>query len=64
VLAALAHDMAAALRPDGILIASGIIAEREGEVAAAFAAAALAPVERRQEGDWVALVYRRVRTSL
>jgi ribosomal protein L11 methyltransferase len=59
VLAALAYDMAAALKPGGILIASGIIAEREHEVADAFAAAGLAPLERKQEGDWVALVYRR-----
>ena len=57
VLAALARDMADALRTGGILIASGIIADREREVVEAFAAAGLAPVERRQEGDWVALVY-------
>ena len=59
VLAVLAHDMAAVLKPGGILIASGIIAEREPEVAEAFAAAGLAPLERKQEGDWVALVYRK-----
>jgi len=59
VLAALAEDMAAALAPGGLLIASGIIAEREEEVATAFAAAGLAPREHRQEGDWVALVYAR-----
>ena len=57
VLAALAQDMAGALRTGGTLIASGIIADREREVVEAFAAAGLAPVERRQEGDWVALVY-------
>jgi ribosomal protein L11 methyltransferase len=60
VLAALAQDLKAALAPGGMLISSGIIAEREDEVAAAFAAAGLAPVERRQEGDWVALVHRKV----
>jgi len=59
VLAALAHDMAGALKPGGLLIASGIIAEREHEVAAAFLEAGLAPLDRKQEGDWVALVYRR-----
>jgi ribosomal protein L11 methyltransferase len=58
VLAALAVDMAGALVPGGMLVASGIIAEREAEVVEAFAAAGLTPVERRQEGDWVALVYR------
>jgi ribosomal protein L11 methyltransferase len=58
VLAALAADMAGALAPGGMLVASGIIAEREAEVVEAFAAAGLTPVERRQEGDWLALVYR------
>jgi ribosomal protein L11 methyltransferase len=57
VLAALAVDMAGALVPGGMLIASGIIAEREAEVVEAFAAAGLTPIERRQDGDWVALVY-------
>jgi ribosomal protein L11 methyltransferase len=57
VLATLAADLAGALAPGGTLIASGIIAEREDEVVAAFVAAGLAPVERRQEGDWVALIY-------
>jgi ribosomal protein L11 methyltransferase len=59
VLAALAHDMAGALKSGGTLIASGIIADREAEVVEAFAAAGLAPLERQQEGDWVALVYRK-----
>jgi ribosomal protein L11 methyltransferase len=58
VLSALAADMAGALTSDGTLIASGIIADREHEVVAAFTAAGLVPLERRQEGDWVALVYR------
>lgn len=60
VLAALAADLAGALRPGGVLISSGIIAEREPEVAEAFAAAGLTQLERRQEGDWVALVHRKV----
>jgi ribosomal protein L11 methyltransferase len=59
VLSALAADMAGALTADGTLIASGIIADREHEVVAAFAQAGLMPLERRQEGDWVALVYRK-----
>jgi ribosomal protein L11 methyltransferase len=59
VLSALAADMAGALKPNGVLIASGIIADREHEVVAAFAEAGLVPLERRQEGDWVALVYRK-----
>jgi len=59
VLSALAADMAGALTADGMLIASGIITDREPEVAAAFIGAGLTPLERRQAGDWVALVYRK-----
>jgi ribosomal protein L11 methyltransferase len=63
VLTALAADLAGALTADGTLIASGIIAEREHEVVAAFTATGLMPLERRQAGDWVALVYRKARAS-
>lgn len=48
-----------ALKPGGYLVTSGIIADREADVTAAFAAAGLEPVERLQEGDWVALTHRR-----
>ena len=58
VLAGLAADMVAALKPGGLLLSSGIIAEREDEVALAYAVAGLERIERRQEGDWVALVHR------
>lgn len=59
ILAGLAMDMVGVLKPGGLLISSGIIAEREDEVALAYAAAGLERVERRQEGDWVALVHRK-----
>jgi ribosomal protein L11 methyltransferase len=59
ILSALAADMAAALAPGGLLVSSGIIAEREDEVALAYAAVGLERIDRRQEGDWVALVHRR-----
>ena len=59
VLAALAEDLALALKPGAILVSSGIIADREDEVALAYAAAGLERIERRQEGDWVALVHRK-----
>ena len=59
VIAALAADLAQALAPGGVLVASGIIAEREAEVVAALGATGLTALDRRQEGDWVALVYRR-----
>jgi ribosomal protein L11 methyltransferase len=57
VHAALAADYVGALKPGGVLLVSGIIADREPEVLAAFEAAGLRQIERRQEGDWVALVY-------
>ncbi|HEU5013656.1 MAG TPA: 50S ribosomal protein L11 methyltransferase [Roseiflexaceae bacterium] len=57
VLIAVAADMATALKPGGTLISSGIIAEREDEVALAYAAAGLKRIGRQQEGDWVALVH-------
>jgi ribosomal protein L11 methyltransferase len=59
VIAALAPDLAATLAPAGVLIASGIIAEREAEVVAALSAVGLTALERQQEGDWVALVYQK-----
>ncbi len=48
-----------ALRPGGRLVTSGIIADREADVVAAFAGTGLEQTERLQEGDWVALVHRR-----
>ncbi len=59
VLVAVAPDFAVALRPGGLLISSGIIADREPDVVAAYAAVGLEAVARRQEGDWVALVHRK-----
>lgn len=43
------------LVPGGTLLASGIFADREAEVRAAFEAAGFRPGPRRREGDWVAL---------
>ena len=56
---ALAADYHAALVDDGVLLVSGIISEREPDVVTSFADAGLHLLERRQEGDWVALAYRR-----
>jgi ribosomal protein L11 methyltransferase len=56
---ALAQDYVDSIAPGGTLIVSGIIVEKEPDVVQAFAGAGLVPLERRQEGDWVALVYRR-----
>ncbi len=55
-LVVLAQDLALALKPDGILISSGIILERENEVVQALTTAGLDITERYQEGEWVALV--------
>ncbi|RIL12570.1 50S ribosomal protein L11 methyltransferase [bacterium] len=56
---ALATVLAAHLRPGGVLIASGILAEQADGVAAAMQAAGCGPPARRAAGDWVALVARR-----
>jgi ribosomal protein L11 methyltransferase len=58
VLLGLAENLAAAMRPDGLLITSGIILEHEDEVALALAAAGLHLRERQRVGDWVALVHQ------
>ncbi|MES2211236.1 MAG: 50S ribosomal protein L11 methyltransferase [Chloroflexota bacterium] len=59
VLMALAEQLSGELRPGGVLLASGIFADREAEVDEAFGAAGLATFERTIEGDWVALAARR-----
>lgn len=55
LLISLAAGLAAEVRPGGVLIASGIFADRENEVRRALATAGLVPAGRRAEGDWVAL---------
>jgi ribosomal protein L11 methyltransferase len=59
VLVPLAVPLRDELRPDGILLASGIFHDREADVVAAFEAAGLAVTARTMEGDWVALEARR-----
>lgn len=59
VLIALAGALRDELRPGGVLLASGIFADREAAVAEALDAAGLETVERSVEGDWVALAVRR-----
>lgn len=55
----LAAHLQRALKPGGLLLTSGIIADREAEVVAEFAAQGLEQIERLVEGEWVALVHRR-----
>ena len=55
LLVTLADGLVGDLRPGGTLLASGIFANREVEVVAAFEARGLAIARRWTEGDWVAL---------
>jgi ribosomal protein L11 methyltransferase len=62
ILAEIIIDLAASLpphlKPGGICIASGIIAEKAEDVRQALEAVGLAVVEQLDEGGWVALVAR------
>jgi len=48
--------LATRVRPGGVLVAAGIIADQEPEVVAALEQEELVLVERQQRGDWVCLV--------
>lgn len=55
----LMRELAAALRPDGLLVASGFIERDVGEVRAAAGSVGLEEVSLTAEGDWRCLVSRR-----
>ncbi len=57
-VAALAPDLAAALRPGGTLIGSGIVADRLDAVLAALMAAGCSIIDVRAVGDWRTVVAR------
>ncbi len=59
VIINVAQDAAAALKPGGRLIASGIINDRAEEVRRALGDAGLEPVKELTGGEWVAMVYRK-----
>ncbi len=59
LLISLADGLVEDLRPGGTLLASGIFENREADVVAAFRARGLRVVDRRAEGDWVALELQR-----
>ncbi|NJP06924.1 MAG: 50S ribosomal protein L11 methyltransferase [Chloroflexaceae bacterium] len=61
VLMSLADGLTQALAPNGTLISSGIIDERETEVALALATTGLHLHARQRDADWVALVHRHQR---
>ena len=58
LLVSLADGLVADLRPGGVLLASGIFANREADVVAAFHARGQDIANRWAEGDWVALEIR------
>ncbi len=47
------------VRPGGVALFSGIIAEQAEEVEAALRRTGLVPTERRQQGDWVLIIAKR-----
>jgi ribosomal protein L11 methyltransferase len=55
----LAQPLAASVKPNGTLIASGIFKDREAQVRTAFESAGLRVVGAKHETDWVALEARR-----
>ncbi len=57
-IAEVAQPIAEALAPGGVLIASGIIMERQGEAETALQGV-MSICERRTDGDWVTLVAER-----
>jgi ribosomal protein L11 methyltransferase len=59
VIAQLAPALVRATKPGGVLIASGIIAERRHEAEGPLRAAGLTQIRDLIEGDWVTLVGRR-----
>jgi len=61
VLIDMAEALAAKVKPDGLCVASGIVNERADDVKKAFDAAGFQTIEERVDGDWVALVCKRVR---
>ncbi len=55
LLVQLAGALAERVAPGGVLIVSGLIAEQEDEVVAAFAGVGMTVANRRSDGSWVAL---------
>lgn len=59
VIIDLAEDLAGCLTPGGMLVASGITADRYDEVALWLSAAGLHIRDMLREGDWIAIVTRK-----
>lgn len=58
-LVRLAPQLAMQLAPGGVLILSGILAEKEALVRSGFAAQPLMYLETARQGEWVAMLYRK-----
>jgi ribosomal protein L11 methyltransferase len=59
VIIPMARDLAAKAKPGGVVITSGIVKQRAGEVLASLESAGLGTVEVREDGEWVAIVSRK-----
>ena len=59
VLTELAPDLAATVRHGGVFVTSGSVAARAEEVIGAVCAAGFELEERRSQGEWVGMVFRR-----
>jgi ribosomal protein L11 methyltransferase len=60
VIGQLAPSLLRAVRPDGMLVASGIIEERRAEAEQPLVAAGLRSVRTLVEGDWITLAGQRI----
>ncbi len=60
VLINLADALKEALRPGGLLISSGVLEQKAGEVASAFEAAGFQLLERQDEDTWVGFAHVRI----
>jgi ribosomal protein L11 methyltransferase len=58
VIITMAEDLAAKLKPRGVLVTSGIVRERARDVTSSLEAVGLSTCEVREEGDWVAVISR------
>jgi ribosomal protein L11 methyltransferase len=56
----MANDLAKAMMPSGLLIVSGIVASRVGEVSQVICSAGFAFVEMESQGDWSGLTFQKV----
>jgi ribosomal protein L11 methyltransferase len=59
VIIGMSELLAELVKPDGMLIASGIIDTREVDVRFAVESEGFAPLETRRQAEWVALMFRR-----